>query len=145
MLVLSGFSHIQLFATPWAAAHQALLSVGFSRQEYWSGMPSSEDLLHPGNESTSPALQVNSLPLSHWGYIVYVHVYTFGHRLVYTFDHSLENILKNIPGEKMNQNVHNFCVRVEDYVLLFLFSLEDFIIHFFKYLLIFILGFFGSS
>ena len=74
-----------------------------------------------------------------------MHVYTFGHRLVYTFDHSLENILKNIPGEKMNQNVHNFCVRVEDYVLLFLFSLEVFIIHFLKYLLILILGFFGSS
>ena len=177
MLVLSGFSHIQFFATPWAAAHQALLSMGFSRQEYWrrqwhptpvllpgkshgwrslvgcspwgrwgSDMterlhvhfslscigegngnplqcsclenprdggawwaavygshrvrhnwsdlaaaaaagknigvgcpPSSEDLLHPGIEPTSPAspaLQVDSLPLSHWGYIVYICVYT---------------------------------------------------------------------
>ena len=35
--VLSGFSHVWLFATPWTAAHQAPLSMGFSKQEYWSG------------------------------------------------------------------------------------------------------------
>ena len=33
-------SHVQLFVTPWTAAHQAPLSMGFSRQEYWSGVPS---------------------------------------------------------------------------------------------------------
>ena len=38
-LVLSLFSHVQLFATPWTAAHQVPLSMGFSRQEYWSGLP----------------------------------------------------------------------------------------------------------
>ena len=37
--VLSHFSHVQLFATPWTVACQAPLSVGFSRQEYWSGLP----------------------------------------------------------------------------------------------------------
>ena len=37
--LLSSFSHIQLFVTPWTVAHQALLSVRFSRQEYWSGLP----------------------------------------------------------------------------------------------------------
>ena len=37
--VLSPFSLVQLFATPWTAAHQAPLSVGFSRREYWSGSP----------------------------------------------------------------------------------------------------------
>ena len=36
---LSHFSHIQLFATQWIAAHQAPLSMGFSVQEYWSGLP----------------------------------------------------------------------------------------------------------
>ena len=36
---LSRFSHVQLFATPWTAAHQALLSMRFSKQEYWSGLP----------------------------------------------------------------------------------------------------------
>ena len=33
------FSHVQLFVTPWPVAHQAPLSMGFSRQEYWSGLP----------------------------------------------------------------------------------------------------------
>jgi len=32
-------SHVGLFATPWTAAHQAPPSMGFSRQEYWSGLP----------------------------------------------------------------------------------------------------------
>ena len=39
--VLSRFSHVRLFATPWTVAHQAFLSIGFSRQEYWSGLRSS--------------------------------------------------------------------------------------------------------
>ena len=37
--MLSNFSHVRLFATPWTAACQAPLSMGFSRQEYWSGLP----------------------------------------------------------------------------------------------------------
>ena len=37
--VLSPFSCVQLFVTPWTVAHQAPLSMGFSRQEYWSGLP----------------------------------------------------------------------------------------------------------
>ena len=39
LLLLSRFSHVQLCATPWMAAHQAPLSLGFSRQEHWSGLP----------------------------------------------------------------------------------------------------------
>ena len=47
------------FATPWTAAHQAPLSMGFSRQGYWSGLsfPSPGDLPDPGIEPRSPALQ----------------------------------------------------------------------------------------
>ena len=41
MCVLSHISFVQLFATPWTVAHQAPLSMGFSRQEYWSGLPCS--------------------------------------------------------------------------------------------------------
>ena len=37
--MLSCFSHVLLFATPWIVAHQAPLPMGFSRQEYWSGLP----------------------------------------------------------------------------------------------------------
>ena len=56
-------------ATPWTVAHQALLSVGFSRQEYWSGLPfpSPGVLPDPGMEPGSPALQTYSLLPSHWG------------------------------------------------------------------------------
>ena len=52
---------------PWTGAHQAPLSVGFPRQEYWSGLlfPSPGGLPDPGNEPTSPALQAGSLPLIH--------------------------------------------------------------------------------
>ena len=39
LLLLSRFSRVRLCATPWTAAHQALLSLGFSRQEHWSGLP----------------------------------------------------------------------------------------------------------
>ena len=53
--VLSRFSHIQLFATLWTVAHQAPLSMGFSRQEYWSGLPCPPpgDLLNPGIKAMS--------------------------------------------------------------------------------------------
>ena len=52
--------------TPWTVAHEAPLSMGFPRQEYWSGLPffSPEDLPHPGIKSASAAWQVDSLPLS---------------------------------------------------------------------------------
>ena len=57
-------SHVRLFATPGTVACQAPLSMGFSRQEHWSGLPfsSPEDLPNPGTEPRSPALQVDSLP-----------------------------------------------------------------------------------
>ena len=58
--------------TPWPVAHQAPLYMGFSRQEYWSGLPFSPpgDLPDPETEPTSPgspALQVDSLPLNQQG------------------------------------------------------------------------------
>ena len=51
-------SGVQVFATPWAAAHQAPRSMEFFRQEYWSGFPFPPpgDLPNSGTESTSPAL-----------------------------------------------------------------------------------------
>ena len=52
------------FVTPWAVAHQAPLSLGFSRQEYWSGLPfpSPRDLPDTGITPGFPELQVDSLP-----------------------------------------------------------------------------------
>ena len=55
---VKSLSRVQLFATPWTVARQAPLSMGFSRQEYWSGLPfpSPGDLPNPGIEPESPAL-----------------------------------------------------------------------------------------
>ena len=56
-------------ATPWTVAHQAPLSMGFSRQEYWNGLPfpSPGDLPDPGIEPGSPALQADDLLTEVWG------------------------------------------------------------------------------
>ena len=61
--VIITLNHVQLFETSWSVAHQAPLSMEFSRQEYWSGLPfpSPGDLPDPGGESGSPALQADSL------------------------------------------------------------------------------------
>ena len=55
---------VSLFATPWTVAHQALLSRGFSRQEYWSDFPfpSPRDIPDPGIKPGYPTLQAGSLP-----------------------------------------------------------------------------------
>ena len=82
-------SCVQLFVIPWTMACQAPLSMGFSRQEYWNGLPfpSPEELPNTGIEPWSPASQADSLPLSyrevlsslnrtkHAYIFTYVHVY----------------------------------------------------------------------
>ena len=71
--MLSHFSRALLFATLWTAAGQAPLSLAFSRQEYWSGLPcpSPGNLLDPGIKPASPpaflALQLDFLLQSHQG------------------------------------------------------------------------------
>ena len=62
-------SHVQIVATPWTSAHQAPLSMGYSRQEYWSGLPFHPPggCLDPGMEPSSPPLQSDSFPLNHLG------------------------------------------------------------------------------
>ena len=54
---------VRLFVTAWTVAHQAPPSTGFSRQEYWSGLPfpSPRDLPNPGIEPRSPAFQADAL------------------------------------------------------------------------------------
>ena len=60
---VKSLSQVRLFATPWTIAHQAPPSMGFSRQEYWSGLPfpSPGDLPHPGIKPRSPTLQADVL------------------------------------------------------------------------------------
>ena len=64
--VVQSFSRVQLFAIPWTVAHQAPLSMGFPKQEYWSVLPipSPGDLTDPGIEPEFPALAGISLPLA---------------------------------------------------------------------------------
>ena len=67
--------HVRLFMAPWTVAHQAPLTIGFPRQEYWDGLPFSplRDPPDPGIEPTSPvshvppALAADSLPLCYLG------------------------------------------------------------------------------
>ena len=68
-MVVQPLSRVQLLVTPWTVAHQALLSMGFPRQEYWSGIAISfsRGSSHPGIKPPAPALQVDSLPLRHQG------------------------------------------------------------------------------
>ena len=60
---VKSLSCVRLFATPWTVAHQVPLSMGFSRQEYWSGLPFAfpGDLPDPVIELGSPALQADAL------------------------------------------------------------------------------------
>ena len=81
---MKSLSHVLLFETPWTVAYHAPPSVGFSRQEYWSGLlfPSPGDLPNPGIEPRSPALQADALPseppgklkssLYIWNFLVHV-------------------------------------------------------------------------
>ena len=66
---VSSLSHVWLFATPQTVTHQAPLSMGFPRQECWSGLPfpSPGFLPDPGIKPTSPALWADSLPPNHQG------------------------------------------------------------------------------
>ena len=60
---VKSLSPVQLFTTPWTVADQASPSMGFSRQEYWSGLPfpSPGDLPDPGIEPGSPTLEADAL------------------------------------------------------------------------------------
>ena len=78
MYVCYSHSHVQLFEILWTVACQAPLSMGFSRQEHWSGLPfpSPGNLPNPGMTPESPALQADSLPSEPPGkhFIIYNHV-----------------------------------------------------------------------
>ena len=85
---------VQLFVTPWTIAYQVPLSMGFSRQEYWNGLPfpSPGDLPHPGIQPTSPALagklfttEPQGSPNGMRGTGNFVFCDLFGNRWVYLF------------------------------------------------------------
>ena len=86
--MLHHVSHVQLPMTLWAVTLQASLSLGFSGQEYWSGLPCPPpgDLPDPGIEPASPVspvLQADSLLLSHWGSTKKVTLLAWNNHFVY--------------------------------------------------------------
>ena len=90
------WSRVRLFATPWTVAHQTPPSVGFSRQEYWSGLPfpSPGDLPNPGIEPRSSALQEDSLPSEPTGKPVKTNIQTqtqekYCHQIEFAFPSQL--------------------------------------------------------
>ena len=72
--MLNCFSLVWLFVILWTRAHQASLSMWFSKQEDWSGLPFPPpgNLPKPGIKPAAPVLQVDTLPLSHWERPVWV-------------------------------------------------------------------------
>ena len=89
------------FATPWTVARQIPLSMGFSRQEYWSGLQfsSPEDLPNPGIEPGSTTVQADSLPSEPPG-----KPYR-SQRNTYTFKFIIKDVIKvtdEEPEEEMN-------------------------------------------
>ena len=64
IIEVKSLSRVRLFVTPWAVAYQVPPSMGFSMQEYWSGLPSPPlgALSDPGMEPRCPALQADTLP-----------------------------------------------------------------------------------
>ena len=82
MCYAESLSCVLLFVTPWTVAPQAPLPMGFSRQEYWSGLPCPlpGDPPNPGIKPRSVALQVDSLPAeleAHIYIYIYIYIYTY--------------------------------------------------------------------
>ena len=76
IMYITSHSHVRLFVTPWTVAYQASPSMGFSRQEYWSGLPfpSPGDLPNPGIEPGSPALEADALTSESPGKPLLLHI-----------------------------------------------------------------------
>ena len=108
--MLSCFSRVQLFVTLWTVARQAPLSKGVPRQEYWRGLPfpSSGESYQPKFESASfasPALQVESLPMSHQGKAINLLYSNIRPKKKYSGKHERpegKNILRRRPEKKSN-------------------------------------------
>ena len=101
--------------TPWTVACQAPLSKGFSRQEYWSGLPFSSpgDLPDSGIEPGSPILQADSLPTEPPGktlllvpWCVYIYIYYTGIQLI-------NNVVLVSGGQQSNSVIHKHVIQTQ--------------------------------
>ena len=84
LLLLSRFSRVRVCVTPWTAAHQAPLSTGLSRQEYWSGLPFPSS---PRDSPTPHFKSINSsvLGLLYGPVLTFIHDYWKNHSFDYTY------------------------------------------------------------
>ena len=100
---MKSLSCVRLFATPWTVAYQGPLSMGFSRQEYWSGLPfpSPGYLPNPGIEPRSSTLQADPLPSEPPGKPEVVHKSLYHHFNQYRAHSKLPSF---IPG------IFNLCL-----------------------------------
>ena len=102
---VKSFSHVRLFATPWTVAYQAPPSIGFSRQEYWSGLPfpSPGDLPDPGIKPRSPAFQADALTseprASVYMYTIYIYAMCIYMYTIYIYVYICNGILLNHKKE----------------------------------------------
>ena len=107
---VKSLSCVRLFVTPWTVAHQAPLSMGFSRQEYWCGLPfpSPGDLPNPGIEPRSPTLKAEALtsepPEKPLGKFEYFRFSTIMH-----CDCQTQNLASNYAFRKAQMKVTEFC------------------------------------
>ena len=102
---VKSFSHVRLFATPWTVAYQAPPSIGFSRQEYWSGLPfpSPGDLPDPGIKPRSPTFQADALTseprASVYMYTIYIYAMCIYMYTIYIYVYICNGILLNHKKE----------------------------------------------
>ena len=91
MCTLNCFSHVWLFSTLWTEAHQAPLCMGFSRQEYWSGLrcPPPGDLPYPGTEPMSLVWQMDSLTLAPQGNMFSLYIFFCNFSFALQYEHAL--------------------------------------------------------
>ena len=91
---VKSLSCVRLFVTLWTVAHQAPLSMEFSRQEYWSGLPcpSLGDLPDPGMEPRSPTLQADTLPSEPRGRLILLYIYFFNAEHYFNEDNKMKII-----------------------------------------------------
>ena len=102
-------SSVWLFATPWTVAHQAPQSLGFSKTEYWSGLPfpSPGDLPNPGIKPRSPTLQADPLT-SEPPWKTYIYIYTHTHTHTYICTHTYIYIHSQFMNH-INLPISRFC------------------------------------